>query len=156
MLVSPDGLTSLEQLDRLARRHRQVRFVALFGSAYPVRLGLEPGMLLTVARTAPNVTLALGDMWFVAPHIARQTLHAWLEAVPLHRLIALGGNTTMVEAICAQAFIVREQVASVLAEMVAGGELDEEDARLAMVRLLSQNAVEAFGLDSVGAVPSVN
>jgi hypothetical protein len=155
VLVSPDGLTSLEQLDRLARRHRQVRFVALFGSAYPVRLGLEPGMLLTVARTAPNVTLALGDMWFVAPHIARQTLHAWLEAVPLHRLIALG-NTTMVEAICAQAFIVREQVASVLAEMVAGGELDEEDARLAMVRLLSQNAVEAFGLDPDVAVPSVN
>ena len=156
VLVSPDGLASLEQLDRLARRHRQVRFVALFGSTYPVRLGLEPGMLLTVARTAPNVTLALGDMWFVAPHIARQTLHAWLEAVPLHRLIALGGNTTMVEAICAQAFIVREQVASVLAEMVAGGELDEEDARLAMVRLLSQNAVEVFGLDSNVAAPSVN
>lgn len=150
VLVSPDGLPSLEQLDRLAHLYRQVRFVALLGATYPVRWRLDPNLLLVVARTAPNITLALGDVWFVAPHIARQTLHAWLEAVPLHRLIALGGNTTMVEASCAQALIVREQVASVLAEMIAGGELDEDDARLAMARLLSQNAMETFGLKAAG------
>jgi hypothetical protein len=76
--------------------------------------------------------------------MARQALRNWIHRVPLSKLFALGGDLTMVEAVCVQAMIVREQVAHVLAEMVAGGELDEEDALLAMERLLAKNAQSYF------------
>jgi hypothetical protein len=88
----------------------------------------------------------MGDLWRIAPHTAQRTLRAWLEGVPLHKLFALGGNAQVVEAVAAQAAIVRQQIASLLAEMVMEDELDEGDARLAMRRLLSGNAVDYFRL----------
>ena len=53
--------------------------------------------------------------------------------------------SNMVEAVSVQAMIVREQVALMLAEMVADGELDETDAVFAMERVLSKNALDHLG-----------
>jgi hypothetical protein len=140
--VTVDSPTTVARLDALAERHEKVRFMGLFVG------GAEPLALLNVARTRPNVSLAVCDLWRIAPHAAREILRTWLHGVPLNKLFAVAGRTTMVEATCAQAMLVREQMAGLLAEMVAGGDLDEKDAILVVEHLLYKNAREFFGLPS--------
>ena len=140
--VTVDSPTTVERLSALAERHDKVRFVALFVG------GADSLSLLRVARTRPNVSLAVCDLWRIAPHTAREVLRVWPHGVPLNKLFAVAGGTTMVEATCAQAMLVREQMAELLAEMVAGGDLDEKDAILAVERLLYKTAREFFGLPS--------
>jgi len=135
--------TTIDRLDALAAKHEKVRFVALFEG------GADPLSLLQLARTRPNVTLAVCDLWRIAPYTARQVLRVWLYGVPLNKLFAVAGGTTMVEATCAQAMIVREQMAGLLADMVAAGDLDERDANLTMEHLLYKNAREFFRLSTL-------
>jgi hypothetical protein len=144
VLVPIGEPASVERLGTLVRAHPEVRFVGLLNEVGCGSLGAYA--MLSLSRLAPNVSLAIGDLWRVAPYVARDTLRAWLQSVPLHKLFALGGEATLVEAACAQALIVREQIAALLAEMVTQGELDEGDALRAMHRLLSGNAVDYFGL----------
>ena len=140
VLVTVDSPATVERLNALAERHAKVRFVALFEG------GADPLSLLRVARTRSNVSLAVCDLWRIAPHTAREVLRVWLYGVPLNKVFAVAGGTTMVEGTCAQAMWVREQLAELLAEMVAGGNLDEKDAILAVERLLYKNACEFFAL----------
>lgn len=151
------GPISPRQLGCLARQYPRVRFVALYTSGLDATVSGGPmvpmgsgtwksASLLALARTLPNVLLALGDIWQVSPLLARQSLRMWLQGVPLRKLFALAGNTTMVEAACVQALFVREQIGALLAEMVADGDLDEDDAHIVMQRLLIQNVQDHFGL----------
>jgi hypothetical protein len=136
--VYVQGDAQIQQLGALAAQYPQVRFVAMCAR------GNDAFPLSTLGRTVPNISLALVDLWRVAPYVARQALRNWLHSVPLCKIFALGGNMTMVEAICVQALVAREQIALLLAEMVAGGELDEQDALLAMERVLCANAASYF------------
>jgi hypothetical protein len=140
VLVRVDDAVTVERLRILAGRHKEVRFVGVYAG------GVDAFSLLALGRTLPNVTLAIGDLWRTAPQLARQSLVGWLHGVPLNKVFAVSGGTTMVEAACVQAWIVREQMAAALSEMVAWGQLDEDDAHLAMERLLFKNAWEYFGL----------
>jgi len=132
------GEAQVAGLEALARQHPQVRFVGA------CRRGADASLLGALGETLPNVSLALVGLWRSEPAMARQALRNWLHRVPLCKIFALGGDMTMVEAVCVQAMIVREQVAVVMAEMVAAGELDEEDAVFAMARLLAENAQAYF------------
>lgn len=134
------GLASVGELSALAHAYPSIRFVCLVHEA-----AASPAAL-SAARGLPNVSLAMGDVWRTAPHAARRSLRLSLQGVPLTKLFAVGGNTAMVEAVCVQALMVREHTANVLAEMVAAGELDEGDAQLVMLRVLSRNAEDYFGL----------
>jgi hypothetical protein len=145
------GSISTSQLGHLAHQHPEVRFVAVYAGSRDWAGSSTPDELLMLARSRPNVNLALGEVWSVAPHRARGALRAWLQGVPSHRLFALGGGTTMVEAACVQALFVREQVAAVLAEMVADGDLDEGDAYRLLERLLFENARDGLNLQDVDA-----
>jgi len=141
--VVVDSEVAAGRLEALAARHPAARFVAL------CMAGADALSLMRLARARANVALGMADLWQVAPSAARQGLRSWLYGVPLSKLFALAGGTTMVEGACAQAMIVREQIAALLADMVAAGELDERDANLAIERLLHQNAREYFGLEAL-------
>ena len=129
---------TVERLNVLADQYPRVRFVGVYDGR------VEAFSLLTLARARPNVSLAMGDLWRIAPRLARQSLMIWIQGVPLCKLFAFSGNTTIVEAVCAQAWIAREQIATMFSEMVADGVLDEEDALLAMKRMLYETAREYF------------
>ena len=92
------------------------------------------------------MNLALASAWYRAPHVARRVLRDWISTVPLNKIFAVAGELTMVESVCVQALIVREQVALLLAERVAEGELNEQEAILVMDRVLYKNALTYFGL----------
>jgi hypothetical protein len=104
--------------------------------------------LAMLARSLPNVSLALVGVWRFAPLLARQTLRDWIHCVPLRKIVAFGGGMAVVENIAVQAMILREEMAALMAEMVAAGELDEGDALMALERLLYRNAVQDYGLDA--------
>ncbi len=130
----------IDRLGALAAQYPQIRFLAVYhgrGSAFS---------LLFLARTRPNLALALGDLWCVAPRLAQFTLQNWLLGVPSNKVFALSGNTTMVEAavVCAQA--ARERLAALVAEMVTAGSLDESDGVAVIRRVLFENAQTYFAL----------
>jgi hypothetical protein len=133
------GEAQVAALEALARQHADVRF------AGACCRGDDAPSLGVLGQTLPNVALALVGVWRSEPVMARQALRNWLHRVPLSKVFALGGGMTMVEAVCVQAMIVREQIATVMAEMVAGGELDEGDAVFAMECVLGRNAQLYFG-----------
>ena len=127
-------------LGAFARRYPRVRFVGVCRDAHRA----QP--LCALGRELPNVTIALASVWCRVPHVARRVLRDWLNTVPLNKVFAVAGELTMVESVCIQALIAREQVALLLAEWVAEGELDEQDAFLVMDRVLYKNALTYFGL----------
>ena len=135
--------TMSARLEGWAGRHRQVRFVAVCAD------GADPFSLLSLSRSVPNVSLAMGDLWRTAPYLAGQALRAWIQGVPLAKIHAWAGDATMVEAVCAQALIVRERVADVLASMVADGDLDEPDAYRVIEETFIQNARRDLALDHI-------
>ena len=135
--VHVQSSNDVDRLRALAALYPEVRFVGVCVG------GVDPVSLAALARTLPNVALALVGVWRLAPQWSGQALRHWIHSVPLIKIFAFGGGMRLVETVCVQALVVREQIAVLLAEMVAAGELDEEDARWAMERLLHGNA-EAF------------
>jgi len=131
---------AVERLEQLAHRYPKVRFVAGYtGSVHAYALAM-------LARSMPNISLALVGVWRFAPLLARQTLRDWIHCVPSRKIVAMGGGMAVVENIAVQAMILREEMSSLLAEMVAAGELDEGDAMMVMERVLYRNALEDYGL----------
>jgi hypothetical protein len=128
------------RLRALAELYPAVRFVGMCAGF------VDPGTVSVLGRTLPNVTLALVGVWRLAPQWSGQALRHWIHSVPLNKIFAFGGGMRLVETVCVQALVVRDQIAVLLAEMVAAGELDEEDARWAMVRLLHGNAEAYFDI----------
>jgi hypothetical protein len=136
--VHVGGEAEVWRLKALAEQYPQVRFVAMCargGDAIP---------LCVLGRTLSNVFLGLVGLWRVSSYMAREALRIWLHSVPSSKIFALGGDMTMVEAVTIQALIAREQIALLLAEMVASGELDEQDALLVMERVLYKNAQSCY------------
>lgn len=138
--VHLSGSLEVDRLEALAHRYPQVRLVVGYmGSVHAYALAM-------LARSLPNLSLALVGVWRFAPLLARQTLRDWIHCVPSRKIVALGGGMAVVENIAIQAKILREELASLLAEMVAAGELDESDALMVLERLLYRNALEDYGL----------
>jgi hypothetical protein len=134
------GSPAVERLEQLAHCYPGVRFVAGYtGSVHAYALAM-------LARSLPNVSLALVGVWRFAPLMARQTLRDWIHCVPSRKIVAFGGGMAVVENIAVQAMIVREEMSSLFAEMVAAGELDEGDALMVMERVLYRNALDDYGL----------
>ena len=136
--VRATGEAEIERLAALAEQYPEVRFVGMCAR------GNDAFPLSVLGRTLPNVSLALVGLWRIAPYAAQHALRNWLHSVPLGKVFALGGNMTMVEAVYIQALVAREQTALLLAEMVANGGLDEQDALLAMDCVLCKNALAYF------------
>ncbi len=138
--VHIDSPVMVERVTGLARLYPQVRFVLIYNG------GADPYTLVRLGRALPNVALAVGDLWRFAPQLARQVLALWIQGVSPQRLFAWGGNVTMVEVVCVRAQAIREQIALLLSEMIAGNALDESDASFVMHRLLGENARDYFRL----------
>lgn len=138
--VHVENSVDVERLGSLAGQLPQVRFVGVYGGYG------NPFSLLSLARRLPNLVLALGDLWCSAPELARGALMGWLQGVPSTKLFAFSGGTTMVEAIMSSAQIAREHIATTIAEMVAVGALDEQDAPLVIHQVMFENAKAFFAV----------
>lgn len=70
---------------------------------------------------------------------------SWIQGIPSSKLFAFSDGTTMVKAVMACAQIAREQIAATIAEMVAVGALDEQDASPVIRQIMFENAQGYFG-----------
>jgi hypothetical protein len=138
--VHVESSVDIERLGCLAGQVPQVRFIGVYGGYG------NAFSLLSQARRLPNLVLSLGDLWCSAPELARGALMGWLQGVPSSKIFAFSGGTTMVEAIMASAQIARGHIAATIAEMVAAGALDEQDASPVIHQIMFENAQTYFGL----------
>jgi hypothetical protein len=82
-----------------------------------------------------NVTLNMCWMHIMSPSLSRHALSQWLDAVPVNKIFAFGGDYNVVEKIYGHLKLARANVAAVLAQKVEEERFDEDDA-LHIARLL--------------------
>ncbi len=113
----------------------------LFHGGYPYG-----GELAALAKNFPNVYIDMCWTHIISPSYSQRYLHEWLETVPSNKILAFGGDYSVVECIYGHAIIARENIARVLIEKVASGYMTEGEAVDIARRILRENALEVFHL----------
>jgi predicted TIM-barrel fold metal-dependent hydrolase len=119
----------------------EARF-ALFHAGYPFH-----GVTTTLGKTFPNVYLDLCWVPLISPSLARAILREWIEVVPVTKIMAFGGDSTIVEGAYAAARAARDVVAGALADEVEAGYLEEGEAPEVARLVLRDNAIGFLSLE---------
>jgi hypothetical protein len=77
----------------------------------------------------------------------KKFLKDWLTSIPLNKLFAFGADQFSVLLTCACAEKVRDMVTEVLVELIAEGEMSEDQALFAADCILRKNAWEYWKLE---------
>ncbi len=113
----------------------------IFHGSYPYG-----GELSTLAKNFPNVYIDMCWTHIISPSYAKRYLHEWIETVPSNKILAFGGDFSVVECVYAHSVMARKIVADVLVEKVESGYLLEQEAIDIASRILRENALEVFHL----------
>jgi predicted TIM-barrel fold metal-dependent hydrolase len=132
--------THAAPLSNLFRRYPHVRFNLLHGALPHV----EEAALLS--KYFPNVTLDMAWM-HLSPAIARRALRCWIDMVPRNKIMGFGGDYCVVEKVYGHLVMARENIASVLAERVATGDMTRVEASTWIRSLLWDNPRRLYRLD---------
>jgi len=102
--------------------------------------------LTALAKLFPNVYI--NTAWFdiLSPRASKQFLREWISSVPINKIFAFGPDQACLLLSCAYAEMVRDNLAEVLADAVAEGEMSEDYALYIARRLLRDNPWEYFKL----------
>jgi len=121
-------------------RYPKVRFDILHAS-YPYMRELT-GLVKMFANVRINTA------WFdiLAPRAAKAYLREWISSVPSNKIHAFGADQGSILLSCAYAEMVRDNLAEVLTDEVAEGNLSEDEAIGIARRWLHDNAWEFFKL----------
>ena len=91
--------------------------------------------MLVLGKYFQNVTLNMCWMHIMSPTVSRRTLSEWLDAVPVNKIFAFGGDYQIVEKIYGHLQLAKMNVATVLADKIREGRIAESDA-VPIARLL--------------------
>ena len=127
-------------LTNLFMEYPQVNF-CLFHSSYPY--GAE---LSVLAKSFPNVFIDMTWSAVISPAYSIRFLDEWLETVPANKIMAFGGDYSIVELSYAHSVFARRIVSKVLIGKVRSGYLSEEEAKYVAKKILRDNALEIFKL----------
>ena len=132
--------TRAHYLRNVIRRYSGVTFVLLHvGIPY-----FEEAVLL--ARYYPNVCLDLTWTHICSPRLAKETIHRILEQVPVNKVFAFGGDYMYILALRGHLETAMENLASVMADSVAEGILDEEQGKELLRSWYFDNPNRVYGL----------
>lgn len=134
-------------LTKLLMAHPRVDF-CLFHGSYPYG-----GELAVLAKNFPNVYIDMCWSAIISPSYSKRYLHEWIETVPANKILAFGGDYSVVELVYAHAVMARRIVAEVLIEKVSSGYLSEKEAIAVAQRILRTNALEVFRLQGHSRKP---
>ncbi len=101
---------------------------------------------LVLAKSHPNVHLDLCWSHIVAPQAARIALREFLEAVPVSKIFAFGGDYILVDGVLGHLHIARENAAAVLADCVADREITLSRAYRILAMIFHDNAARVFSI----------
>ena len=113
----------------LLHSYPQARF-DLFHGSFPYVSDMT-----VLGKYFPNVVLNMCWMHIMGPDVSRRALSEWLDAVPVTKIFAFGGDFLVVEEVYGHLQLAQADVAAVLAEKVQCGRMTETDA-LHVARLL--------------------
>jgi predicted TIM-barrel fold metal-dependent hydrolase len=128
-------------LVNLFLRYPQARF-DLLHSSYPYMRELT-----ALTKLFPNVYINASWFDILSPRAAEQYLREWISSVPNNKIFAFGGDQFSVLLSCANAEMVRDTFARILADEVTEGNMSEEYAVDTAARMLRENAWEHFRLE---------
>lgn len=94
-----------------------------------------------------NVTLNMCWMHIMGPAISRRALDEWLDAVPVTKIFAFGGDYSVPEKVYGHLQLARADVAAVLAEKVQAGRMGESEALHVARLVFYENAKRWYSLD---------
>jgi hypothetical protein len=117
-----------------------VRF-DLFHIGYPWHQQLS-----ALAKMFPNVTIDMCWAHIISPTACVEALCEWIDAVPLNKISAFGGDYLFVDGVYGHQAIARHNVSASLARKVDEGVLGIDDAREAARLLFVDNPRRIFGL----------
>ncbi len=123
-------------------RFPDTRF-ALFHGSYP-----HMAELTGLAKSFPNVYLDLAWFHLLSERQTRAWLAEWLDVLPHNKLFAFGGDVFLFFGICSHLEIARENVAAVLAERVARGLCDLDEAEGTAKLLFHDNPWRTFRFEN--------
>ena len=127
-------------------RFPETRF-AIFHGSYP-----HMAELTGLAKSFPNVYLDLAWFHILSRRQARAWLAEWLDVLPHNKLFAFGGDVFLFFGICTHLELARENVAAVLAERVADGLCDIDEAEATARALFHDNPWTTFRFSNWEAV----
>ncbi|NLP09513.1 amidohydrolase family protein [bacterium] len=136
-------------LVNLFMEYPEVNF-CLFHGAYPY--GPELG---TLAKNFPNVFIDLCWDYVISPSYSIRNLHEWLETVPNNKIMAFGGDYSVVELVYSHAVMARRCITEVLTEKVRSRYLSEAEALGIAEKILRTNALRVFKLAPGGDGPKI-
>jgi len=128
-------------------RFPQTRF-AIFHGSYP-----HMAELTGLAKSFPNVYLDLAWMHLLSRLQTRIWLAEWLDVLPHNKLFAFGGDVFLFFGICSHLEIARENVAAVLAQRVADGLCDLDEAEWTARLLFHDNPWRTFRFENWKGIP---
>jgi uncharacterized protein len=129
-------------LVNLLMEYRQIPF-DLFHAGYPYH-----SEMATLGKNFPNAYVDLAWVHVISPWVARRVLHEYIETVPANKIFAFGGDYVFVEGAYAHSRLARENVATVLTEKVEVGYLTEDEAITLGRKLLRNNGLRFFRLNT--------
>jgi predicted TIM-barrel fold metal-dependent hydrolase len=131
-------------LTGLFRRYPDLT-IDLFHGGFPwyIQAGL-------MAKYFPNVYIDGCWLHHISPSAFRAALTSWIETVPLNKILAWGGDHTILEHSYASLLLARDLVADVLAELVTSGYFDLDLALEVARRIMHDNGAEFWGLGASG------
>lgn len=118
-----------------------VNFVLYHGS-YPFG-----GEASSLAKNFPNVYIDFNWMYSISPSYSKRYLAEWIETVPVHKLMAFGGDCMVVENVYSELLVARQIISDVLSEKVRTGYFTEEEAKLVARMMLRDNAARLYSLN---------
>lgn len=128
-------------LTNLFMEYPEVDFI-LFHGGYPY--GGELGAL---AKNFPNVFIDMCWMYVISPSYSERYLHEWIETVPANKIMAFGGDYSLVESVYAHSVMARQIISNVLIAKVGSGYLTEKEAIHIANLILRDNAIQIFQLE---------
>lgn len=129
------------RLWNLPHRFRRTDFVILH-SGLP---WMDEAALL--AKHYPNVYLDMGWDHLMSPELSRRALAAWVDLVPMNKVIGFGGDYAVVEKVYGHLVLARQDLAVTLAAKVDAGDMSLDRAETWLRALLWDNPRTVFRLD---------
>lgn len=124
----------------LAYQFRNVKFILLH-SGLP---WTDEAALL--AKSFPNVFLDLAWTHIISPTITRNTLKTLMDMVPRNKIMAFGGDYSVPEKVYGHLVMAKENIGTILTELVLQRRISEEDAYAWMQAILRDNAITIYDL----------
>ena len=116
---------------------------AIFHGSYP-----HMAELTGLAKSFHNVYVDLAWFHLLSEHQARMWLAEWLDVLPHNKILAFGGDVFLFFAVCSHLEIARQNMAVVLAQRIADGLCDVDEAAQTASLLFHDNVWNAFRFEN--------